>query len=398
MRTKFILLCSIIAIASSSAHGKIVGIFDVDGTLNRDKGPGAAWITPWLLKRVERLHSVAQQSPNGSVQVELSEPAQIEYYNNRYNTTHPTDLPVIVPISLPDILPISFDEFSQIEASIAKDEGVLGSLRPTLLKFDPVYPQRQLLVIPGYYRIFDLTFKYYREAANRSNNYLLRDLRNARKRVTLLGEAAVWKGPAFALFQAMMDSQDTVLNVNRFTSRGQSESDFWEADEDMVLNGEIKHSKGRDGRRPKNYLLSRPESRLFGKNLATEKLEVIKEILRSLYHSAGEKHFERIDNKDRMRMIHTLIVAEDEPAYVEPIAEYFLNMSSGYYADQVKLVILHTGSDEQVKNASFPYRWTVFMPGHRARPATRDEIEFWHRTRASNCEQELKPSHAETSL
>lgn len=367
----------VVVLFSHLTQAKIVGLFDFDGTLVEDRGPVATWITPWVLKRLEQLHTGFQQLPNQPVEVTLNDPLQIEYYNRRHGTQFPLDRSVRVSLDLPEQIHISYDEYHRLEGDLAKGEAVFGGLRPVLLNPDPMRPERELLIVPGYYRSFDLTFKYYRESTGlRPKNYLRADLLQARERTRLLGGASHWQGFAFPLFQAFMANEISVSNVQIFTSRGHKLTDYSGLWDELARGGEIGVSKGKGGIRPLVHSLSRPEARIFGRTLAEKKVQVVRAVLESLYHSSGPKHW--VENRSGPALRHTLIIAEDEPSYVDAIAQFLLNMSGSYYADRIEMVLVNTGSELEVKNAKFPYRWARFEPGRRVRAATEAEIANWH--------------------
>lgn len=383
---RHIILCAWVFVAwmPFTASAKVVGLFDMDSTLFEDRGLYAAWITPWILKRVEQLHSTFQQLPNRGIEVELTTPEQIAYYNEEYKTMLPTDTPVRVTLNLPDQITVSTNEYNRLEWELARGEKILGGLKPVLLDFDPVFPDRELLIIPGYYRIFDQTFKYYRESTgSRQKNYLLLNLEAAKERAKILNTSTKdgsyrWQGPAFPLFQTMMSSPETVSNVIRFTSRGHRLKDYWAFDDQLVKEGLIKFSKAAGGERPLVHSLSQPEARVYGNSLVEKKVDVVRNTILALYYSAGKKHSE-LDKYGKMRAVHTLIVAEDDPAYVDAIANLMLAMSGNLFADRVKLVLFNTGLEEEVRNSANPQRWTVFFQGRHVRPALPEEIEFWHK-------------------
>jgi hypothetical protein len=389
-------LLSLATILPITSGAKVVGLFDFDGTLTHDRGSGPGWVTPWILKRVEEMHTTYQQYADGPIDVTLTSQPQIEYYNSRNSTHAPINQPARVKLRMPEQILISYDEYYRYQLMFAKGEGYLGSLTPVLLDYDPMFPERELLIVPGYYRTFDLTFKYYREGTGaRPSNYLNRDFRSALERTRRLGDGFSWKGKAFPLFQSLMASPETVQDVQIFTSRGQSSREhraFWRS---LASTGEIAHVRGPEGQWPIVHALGSPESRIYGRTLSEKKVDVVRNVLNSLYHSAGSKHLE-LNKNGKIARTHTLIVAEDEPSYVDAIANYLFEMSGGYYADRVKVVLFNTGQDEEIPHARFPNRWTVFLPGRQARPAYETEIQQWHnpawlkKSRQPDCETLLE--------
>lgn len=376
----------------SRVEAKVYGLFDFDGTIVRDRGEQATWITPWLLKRVEQLHSTAQRAPNKPLEILLTDTRHIAYYNARAGESHPLDQPLKVSLQMPEQLGVSYDEFIRLEPFLARGESILGGLRPVLLNPDPLFPERNLLIVPGYYRLFDSTFKYYREAASfRHKNYLRENFIQARARQKLSDPDKTWKGEAFELFAAFMAHPSTVGNAQIFTSRGHQPREYKELWEEMARAGEIKNARTVDGRYLTAHSLSQPEARIFGRALAERKVQVVKNVMSSLFYSSGERH--EIQNSRGKAQVHTLLIAEDEPSYVDTIAQYLLDVSGGYYADRVEIVLLNTGTDEEIAKARFPFRWTRFEPGRRAMAATPEQIANWldpeFHLYAAGCESSL---------
>ncbi len=388
-------------------HAKIVGLFDKDGTLNHDRGPDSAWVTHWLLKRVEGVYTVAQQVPNKKVSVRLTDPAHIEYFRQNVGTTilSETSNGVEVRLSLPDQLRLSFEEYQRIEKSLSRatdnEASPLGDVRPFLLDFDPVNPGRERLIVPGYYRKFDSTFKYYRAATgSKIKNYILNDYEDAKNRLRFLGPDYTWKGRAFPLFKALMSEPSQIRNVHIFTSRGHRIADYHAFFDKLEEDGEIAYSKSELGEKPVIHSLNLPESRIYGTNLTEKKVTAVKHVLDALYQSAGDKHWEpaNMQGEPVETNMHTIIVAEDDPAYLDAIAMHMFDASGGYLGNQVKLVLFNTGTDEEVAKARFNHRWTVFYSPRKYRAATQAEIDFWtaesspkkKKARSSNCEALMK--------
>lgn len=385
-----------LVLTSQVCTAKVVGLFDIDGTLNNDKGSSSAWRTPWLLKRLDHMHSLFQQSPNKPIEVELTDAKQIAYYNQRFGTHHDVNTPVRVAINLPQQIAVSYDEYSKYQELWAKSETVAGALKPILLDYDPLRQNKERLIIPGYFRIFDLTFKYYRERSGGGKNYIVQDYEQGKQRVQALGAPFEWKGRAFALFQAFMAHPETVLNAQRFTSRGHRSEEYWQWDDHMVADGEIAFATGPDGKRPIVHSLSQPEARIYGQSLVEKKVQVVKGAAEALFRTTAPKHKELAPDAERAAQgieveTHTVIVAEDEPSYVAAIANYMVNLSGSYFADRIKLVLFNTGSDEEVAQSRFPWRWTV-ITGRDGRPATEAEIQKWHEPKqldGDGCETRL---------
>lgn len=364
------------------ADAKVIVIFDIDGTIFNDKGPDAAWRTPWLLKRIEQMHSLFQQPPNQPISVELTDPDQIRYYRQKMGLPFGAPGPLRVKIQMPEQIAVSYDEFYRLQEGWAKSETIAGDLKPALLAYDPLRPKKERLIIPGYYRTFDLTFKYYRESRRPpGQSYPVNDYIEARERARLLGAPYTYKGRAFPLYQAMMSNPETVLNAQRSTSRGHSQAEYWALDDRMVLEGDIASARGPNGERPIVHSLSQPDARTYGETLVQKKVAVVRGSVEAQFRSAGSRHRELHPDARRAASgeqieLNTVIVPEDEPYYVAAIAEEMVNLSASYFSDRVKLVLFNCGSDHEVAEARFPWRWTVFF-ARQARAATESEIEAW---------------------
>jgi len=357
------------------AEAKVYGLFDFDGTIARDRGTGAAWITPWLLKRVQDVHSTIQQVPNQPIQLPNSS-SEVRVYLEAMGQA---DVPGSLRVVLPEQIGISYDEFRRLEPKLAQGNAILNGLHPVLLDHDPVFPNRPRLIIPGYYHVFDHTFKYYRESTGlKRKNYLLRDYESARARMKIRESGYSWKGEAFALFQAFMGNAETVSNAQVFTSRGHGSEDYLELWDRLAQDGEIQFSRTLQGTSLITHSFGRPDSRVFGRSLTEKKVKVVAARLESIYHSAADSQRHEIQDASGLsRYGHTLIVAEDDPTYVENIANFLLDASGNYFADKVELALLNTGTPEEVEAARFPYRWTRFEPGRRALEVTPNQIAQW---------------------
>lgn len=375
----------LIFFSAAPAFAKVVGIFDVDGSVNNDEGPDAAWVTPYILQRVDEIDSMWQQTPMRTVTIDLTTPEQIGYYNLKYKTSYPVDSRrVRVSVNLPHQITMSFADFNEYEGQFSRAGEGHGGLTPILLTFDPLFPNRELLIVPGYYAKFTDTYKYYREGTGlRKKNYLLENLKSSQERQALLasrGAVTTWKGLAFPLLKEFMSSPDTVPNVTISSLRGQRARDYFATDDYLVEIGEFNFSKSKDGRRPQVFFHNQPESRRWGRSGTEKKVKIPKRTLDALRRSAGAKHWER-QADGTFRKMHTLIVSENDPTHLYNISQLFMDESGDRLAGRVKLVIFNATNSffvDRIKNALFPDRWTVIEPGRRPRPATEQEIYDWH--------------------
>ncbi|PWU21684.1 MAG: hypothetical protein C5B49_02180 [Bdellovibrio sp.] len=332
------------------AQAKTVYLFDFDGTLVNDRGPTASWITPWVMKRIDKLHTVLQSSPKKPIPVELKDPAQIAYVNERFGLGHDPGKPLRWDLELPEALQISSEEFMKFQQLWGTREGMLRSLEPVLLNPDPLHPERERLILPGYFRLFDLTFLFYRSS---QENHLLKFYKEAVERAKAWGPPYTWKGRAFELFAEAMARPETVQDVTVFTAGGQDPGDFYALFDQWKADGHIRNSTGIGGRRPTVLPLSSPESRVFGEELTEQKVTVLRQRFESLVRSAGEPHL--IEGSGALAQAgHLLVTAEDIPGIFEALRQKELSLSGGRGADQVAMLLANCGSEEEVERAGKP--------------------------------------------
>lgn len=382
-----VLIASVVAAFSCVSFAKVVFLSDVDGTWNNDERPDAAWITPVILKRKNsRLESGFQQPANKPMEVMLSEKEHIEYYNRIHNiVTDDVTTPRRVTLWMPNLIRVTNVDFMELQKSIAKSDSDGGDLHPFMLQFDPLYPERELLIVPGAYKEFDDTYKYFRgTTARRGKNYPLDHLKQAIEREKLWaarGETKTWKGPAYELAKAFYSSPDTVQNFYRFTLRGGEARDYYAMDDYLVEIGEYGYSKSSDGKRGAIYFGNNPESIFYGHTNREVKVNVPLSVLRAMRRTSGDRHWER-QADGSFKLTHTLIVGENDPVNFDQIYRLMARESGGYY-EGVKLVTLNTGMDHIVEKARAPRAYTVIEPNRQSRPATPQEIWDWHHFKES---------------
>jgi hypothetical protein len=353
------------------AFAKIVRVIDVDGTITRDRGQNAAWRTDWILKRIDSMHTMMQPNP-----------------------LRPKELQAQI-ISSPELIGVSYNEFRAMERLLGKGEGQLGDLRPFKLEPDPLMPNRPAYLVPGFYRISpDITFQNYRPGSD-GVNPLLRDYKLAVERSRIMTDKK-WQGPGFPIFQAGMSDPKNLVDVVLFTARYHTDQEFAEWIDAMRDDGFINASSSVDenGRtqRPRFLSLNEPESLLFGKSVSDRKQNVPAAVASQLLHAPGVKHLELVTDeygarKGYTQLMHTIIVAEDDSRHIERIRKVMENLSSDmWYRTRIKFVLFNAGSDEEVRNAAIPNRWTVFDRGFN-RAALPREIKLW--TTPAGCETKL---------
>lgn len=374
-------LSLLLLVSPFAANAKIVRILDFDGSIVNDHGPTATWITPWVLKRVEELHTTLQQAPNESITVDIVDPEQIAYINQKHGKDFELNKPLRWSLQLPETLQISYDEYVRFQNEWAASEASIGGLKPVLLNADPLHPERERLILPGYYREFDSTFTYYRSSSS-GENHLLPQFEEAEARAAALGAPATWKGQGFDYLVAGLSQSSTVQDVHVLTKRGQKAKEFYELFDKMKSKGLFRYSVSADGKRPDIIALSLPEARIHGRSTVEQKVNAVRNIFESTVRSAGSKHMElSVDSTGRStsekKPGHVLLIVEDEPAIFDGFIEMALKLSGGISGDQVKIVLVNAGSDEDVRRSRFPYRTVVISAGRQVREALPEEIGAW---------------------
>jgi hypothetical protein len=364
-------LLALVTLQTSVSDAKVVRLLDFDGTIVRDQGPYSTWRTYWILQRVDQLHSMMQ--------------------------------PVPYLVEAPETLQISYNEYVQFNRYLAKD-GMINSLTAVDLEKDPLRPDRPTSFIPGFYQVDDnLTFKYYRPSGKPNKNYLLSDYREAVKRTALLnqnGETRYdWRGPAFALFQGGLARPDSVADTVIFSARWSYQPQVQQLIEEMHKDREVVYAQGVNLDKSKSFVrfhaLSAPESLLFGRSgIGSKKVAVLNDEVRQLLWSTSPKHLElavsgRAAKNGDTGETHTMIVAEDDPRYVDDLRRALENLSSDlYYSANIKFVLFNSGTSENIKSARWKWKYTVFERGI-GREALPQEIDFWEGRNgpALQCEQ-----------
>lgn len=341
------------------AQAKIVRLLDFDGTIVRDHGPFSTWRTYWILQRVDQLHSMMQ--------------------------------PVAGLREAPETLQISFDEYLAYNRFLAKN-GIINGFQSVLLERDPLRPNRPLSFVPGFYQVEDnLTFKYYRPSGQPNRNYILSDYREALARTKILnseGETRYdWRGGAFSLFRAGLGKKESVGDTVIFSARWSYPSQLQQLVEQMRKDGFIANSVGKNFDGTKAYVrfhaLSAPESLVFGRGgIGRKKVAVLTDEVRQLLWSASPKHRELAVGESAAKAgkfieAHAIVVAEDDPRYVEDLRKAMENLSSDlYYSTKIKFVLVNTGAQDAIQSARWKWKYTVFDRGI-GREALPEEIAFW---------------------
>lgn len=352
---KWILSVLFFTFISFNGNAKTVYLLDFDGTVVSDGESTSSWKTPWVLVRINKLHSASQLS----------------YIDSR---------------NLPDTIEISYGEYLELAPLIGKDEGQVGSLIPVQMDSD-AFLKRPKTILPGLYRISpESTFRFYKTGPN-GENYLTKHLDEALFRAESRNYSKKsWQGRAFPLLQAALSHPQSVGNVYHTTAREQSQEELNEFYSRLYELGLVKFAEGLDSRgrvsTPKIISLESPQSILFGRSLSNRKANLPLEMARQLLVTPDSKHKElSVREKDAIagitKEMHTLIVGEDHPQYVRLIGQQMKELSAdSHFRSDIKFVLFNAGSDSDVSGSEWPYRWIVFENGF-ARQAIAQEISSW---------------------
>ncbi len=346
----------------SESQAKVRYVLDIDGTLVNDHGADAGWRTLWILKRVEQRHTTLQPNPESTVDADGQR------------------------VDAPDLLAVSYGEYKALLGSWAKDERMLGDLRPVVLKADPIDRPTALRIIPGMYRVSpDITFRNYRPGKE-GRSPLKDDLAAAIKRQEVSRGKLRWQGIAFPLLQYGLSNPHTVDSIVISSSRYHSEQDTEDFLSALRESGWIKHITGQsaDGRplKVRTHYLRDPEALIFGKSLATQKAKTAMDEATQLLTGMQELHQELVTDEAQAKagvtaQLHTLIVAEDDPRYAGSVSVQLEMLSSDlHYSQKMKFVLLNAGSEDDIAGSRWPWRWTVFDNGF-GREALSEEIQLW---------------------
>ena len=348
--------------STSTANASIYLFLDFDGTLVADQGAYSTWRTPWILRLITKRRNMLQPDP-----------------------TKQTDM------DLPDRIEVSVDEYLENLSKWGKGDQKINSLIPIELKPDFVL-RRPTRIIPGYYTVEpEITFENYRPNSKPLGN-MVRDWMQAVERTRNLNEQApssknkhTWRGLAFPLFKKAMAKRETVENVTWASARWPADNEVKELLTGWREAGEINFDTGEHNELPRFDSLNAPTALLYerGNNLGALKAAAFNVWSAHRLSINVTPHMELAADpvlaKDKVsRPIDTMIVAEDDPRYVESLRRA-MEARSGelHFAQRMKFVLLNATKDEAIlKAAHHPYRYTVFHSGH-GRPATAAEIRFW---------------------
>lgn len=367
---------------SQQSFSKIIYVLDFDGTITNDSEENSAWRSDWYLVRIDKLHTALQPmgaiNARGELEISLRGQAYV----------------------LPQYLPLSYREVNQHRTHFGKGDRLLGTLSPYALAPDLLGEGRPSVFIPGYYRISeDVSFWRYRPG-RLGANYLLEDAINAKAREDQSKGRLEWRGRAFPLLQAALSSPETVGNLIVNTVRGNSDSEFNAFFDWLKDNGEIAHSVGLDhlGRetRPVVKAHGRPESILLGReDGAGLKNRVLRRVAHALTYSTANRHLDLLPagnskNKNLVyRPTHTLIVAENDPVFLEAQKLLLAELSSEYEIGQKVKFVLYDATDAENFVGKDSERWTVFHR-HQKRVAKPEEVKLWlGKAKRQQCAQAL---------
>jgi hypothetical protein len=371
-RVKFLLFTLALAL-NPLASAKIRYVLDIDGTLVQDQGPTAGWVSYWTLKRIDQRHTSLQPVPESD------------------------------PQSNP-FVDISFGDYRRFLYELGKDEGMLGGFEPRNLSFDPVYPDRNLRFVPGFYRVSnDLTYRRYRPNYEGGLSYLLEDFHDAKLRQQLSRGKLKWQGPAFPLLVAGLSDPAEVDSVVFSTARYQTEEEIFAWLEEMKTDGLVKNVRGKNAAgepiRPRHHPLHGPDAILFGQKLLEKKIQVPADEATQLLNGISLPHSELVPDEYGARagqtaLYHTVITAEDDPMFVRAISRKLEGLSSDlHFSHRIKFVLFNVGGTErgtEPNSYRWPWRWTVYDRGF-GREALPEEIKLWTKKKSDRaCIQILR--------
>ena len=335
---------------SMGTHARTRWFLDFDGSQ-------VYFRTPWVLRRIDKLRTPLQPNP--------------------------------VALGLPERIEISETEYRQHAALFGKGDAKIGSLTPLTLDDDPIL-KRPRVIIPGFYAVdSQITFERFRPSSSSIGN-LRKDLHEAEARVksslqSSEGEPYAWEGPAMALVVKAMSNRESVGDMVTASARWLGDSEWGQYLRDLKRRKRIRYTRDLQGQHPPFRSLGDPEALLIGRgNLGQLKVEAMRrEAAYQLKTMTKQKmHLELASNPTLAAeglnvLTDTLVVAENEPEYVEPMRRALEALSAEYlYGAKMKFVLLNAGAPRDLADIRHPQPWTVFYRG-LGRPATEAEIRAW---------------------
>lgn len=353
-----------------SAYATTRYILDFDGTITDDRSDLSSWRTPWILRRIDQLRNLLQPNP--------------------------------VKLDLPETVEVSYREYRELGGLLGKGSALISSLQKYELRPDPIHQERPVDFVPGFYAVDDgITFKYYRPSPRRQKSYLVDHLNEAEERAAILNKEKAerlgrnlqaremfrWQGLAFPLLKKAMYSKYTVGDLVLMTARWHADWEYKKFFRELHAMNYTAFASGvnshGDTIYPRVHSLQEPESLQFGRyGLGQRKAAVVQTEAAELLSRNLPKHSELSSDgleaeRGIRREVKTLIVAEDDPRYLDSIRKVLEALSSDlYYTHQIKFILLNTGQPDEVNQARWPWRWTVFHKGF-GRPALPAELELW---------------------
>lgn len=360
-----VLITITLTIVSFVSNAATIYVLDFDGTIVSDAAKESSWKTPWVLVKVNQLHSISQTS---------------------------------FIKDTPDRIELSYGEYRALLPRLAKGDALLGDLEEVRLFNDP-FLNRPSSIRPGLYKVNpDITFQFYKtNPDSKGQSHLLTHYLQANERAQKgAAKKDAWQGPAFALLRKALSETSDQSRILISTARDQSQAEFLQLFGRMESDGYLKSAEELVVGTNKviiRSLESLSEGLELGRSLSERKVNSVVETAQQLLISPLKPHHEGPTTDAQSNPIepkHTLIVAEDHPGYVSKIGQKLAELSREFrFKDSIRFVLLNAGVESDLIGARWGNRWTVFEEGF-ARDATEEEIRNWTRAPRVNSNQKLE--------
>lgn len=332
----------------SPAWGARFWYFDIDGTLFHDsglneEGKEPAWWSYWILTRMSSVSSglFTDTFEEGIRSGNLPEQVII--------TRHEYDELVRGKLATAQERQNSFDPIELTQDPINETSVLDENGRNYYTGLNLVRPK---VLIPGFYLLIpEIAFKLHDTTGE---NHLLRTYLAAQKRMDSNPARFELRGPAFADFARALSQQDELNRVFLMTDRNATTEAALEMLQAMHRRGLIPNPvRVVDGKayHPKVYSMSSPSARAYGsiRDFDLRKANFIGQQMRQLNSANLSEHqVASLDRNDAAasRTMHELIVWENRPEYVNPIAKEVKGIAAAL--PKVKVTLAHAGSPAQI--------------------------------------------------
>lgn len=257
----------------------------------------------------------------------------------------------------PEVL-VDGDELQRLKKSLALDRLTMGDRsRKAKLKNGPS-------IYPGDYYFDEIaSLRYF-------GDHFVDSLRiHLEKAQSSPGQ---WRGPAYSLFQWVMQNKELAQNSLVVSHRAHSEETWTSFFQTLLKQKEITFLP----RTSHVFSLGLPEFAVYGKNSEERKTQLI--------YDLSVQDLERIPlsdrdlrwnaDGDRKERLHLVVITESQPEILEALVVKIRKLVTGRHSP-IKFVLLNTGTSKQL-SASLRPRLSVLRQDGSFRAPKADELEL----------------------